>query len=126
MGYQESYVRVTDKNDFEKLVAAFREVGKDYYESNGAGPVKIITLKKPIQGDLENMCHPEIHYKFDEGEKFVYVVGDRHLQRSPKNLLNNHPISGVEIYFTECFPSEDIFTNNDKTDMAIHEEFEWT
>lgn len=125
MGYQESYVRMKNKKDFNKLVNIFRKVGKDFYEENGAKPVEIITLKKPIKGNLEYMCHPEKTYKFNAGEKFVYVAGERFLQRNSYNLFNEKIIEGVEIYFTECFPSDDIFKNNDKIDMAIHEEFKW-
>lgn len=125
MGYQESYVRMKKREDFDKLVEAFRAVGKQFYEEYCTEPVRIITLKKPIEGTLDMMCMPEETYRFEPGEKFVYVVGERHLQRSPYLLMNNDKADDVEIYFTECFPSDDIFENNDTADMAIHEEFVW-
>ncbi|MFT8349237.1 hypothetical protein [Clostridium saccharoperbutylacetonicum] len=124
MGYQESYVRVKNKDDFNKLIEVIRKIGKNYYQEGGAYPVEIITLKQPIQGNLEYMCKPNSEYKFEKDEKFIYFVGERNLQRSIQNLLNNETIEGVEIYFTECFPSDKIFEERDN-EYAIHEEFIW-
>lgn len=124
MGYQESYVRMKNKDDFSKLIDVIRKIGKNYYEESGAYPVEIITLKKSIQGNLECMCEPNKEYKFNNGEKFVYFVGERYLQRNSNNLLKNKMIDGVEIYFTECFPSDKIFDEKEN-EYAIHEEFIW-
>jgi hypothetical protein len=128
MGYQESYMRMKDSNDFNKLVEVIKKNGEDNFLL--AYPVCIITLLKPIKGNLEMQCQIG-EYSFDSGEKFIYVVGERSGQRAakfffedcksvPKNIIDN-----LEIYFTECFPSYDIFENNDKTQTAIHEEFVW-
>lgn len=125
MGYQESYVRIKDKNKFDKLVNIIREIGKEYYEENMAEPVEIITLNKAIEGDLDYMCRPEERYYFPKGEKFIYFVGERYLQRSVELLLNGIDIDGVEIYFTECFPSRKIFTRKKVNEYATHEEFKW-
>ena len=126
MGYQESYVRMKNKNDFNNLVEVIRRVGKDYYDEGGAYPVEIITLKQSIKGDLRFMCKPNEKYTFEKEEKFIYFVGERTLQRSVYNLLNKKSIPGVEIYATECFPSDEIFKKNEENKYATHEEFTWT
>jgi len=129
MGYQESYIRMKDKNDFDKLVDAIKINGESSFDCGT--PVEIITLNKPIDGDLSWMCKPNKKYHFSKGEKFVYVVGERYNQRNAENLFENCKIKplnlydNIEIYFTECFPSDDIFENNDETHMATHEEFKW-
>lgn len=125
MGYQESYVRMKDRNKFDDLVNLIRQVGRDYYEENGAEPVEIITLNKAIQGDLSYMCRPYEKYNFPVGEKFIYFVGERYLQRSVDRLLEDINIEGVEIYFTECFPSDKIFEGNKGNIYATHKEFMW-
>lgn len=129
MGYQESYIKMKDSKDFERLVEVIRRSGKKKFE--WTTPVRIITLLKPIKVNLWFMGYPKVNVKFEKGEKFIYVVGERHGQRCPsyffeycKNVDRNI-IDNLEIYFTECFPSHDIFENNHKTNMAIHEEFTW-
>jgi hypothetical protein len=125
MGYQESYVRVANKKNFDKLVNIIRKVGREYYEENGCSPVEIITLNISVKGSLEWMCMPNKKYNFPKGEKFVYFAGERYLQRNVANILNNEAIRGVEIYFTECFPSRKIFEENIDNKYATHEEFTW-
>ncbi|WP_315069241.1 hypothetical protein [uncultured Clostridium sp.] len=125
MGYQESYVRMNNLSDFDKLVEVIREVGEDYYKGHATYPVEVITLKQAITGDLQYMCKTNEEYHFEEGEKFIYFTGERHLQRNPCNLLNNRIIGGVEIYFAESFPSDKIF-NKQENDYAVHEEFKWS
>lgn len=127
MGYQESYVRMKNSSDFELLVKVIQQNKKKSFLL--AEPVKIITLLKPISGNLGMQCKPEIDYSFEANEKFIYVTGERSGQRNahsffeacqniPCSILNN-----LEIYFTECFPSQEIFEKNTK--MAIHETFIW-
>jgi hypothetical protein len=129
MGYQESYMRMKDSKDFNKLIDVIKTNGKERFDM--AEPVEIITLLKPIKGTLEYHCHPEESYSFEAGEKFVYVVGERSGQRSPFcffEYCDKVPQSikkGLEIYATECFPSDDIFENNKEAQMAVHEEFKW-
>lgn len=125
MGYQEIYVRIKDRSKFDNLVDLIRGIGKEYYEENGAEPVEIITLNKAIKGDLSYMCRPYEKYNFPIGEKFIYFTGERYLQRSVSTLLNDINIEGVEIYFTECFPSNEIFEENEGDKYATHEEFTW-
>lgn len=125
MGYQEIYVRIKDRSKFDNLVDLIRGIGKEYYEENGAEPVEIITLNKAIKGDLSYMCRPYEKYNFPIGEKFIYFTGERYLQRSVSTLLNDNYIKGVEIYFTECFPSDEIFEGNEGDKYAKHEEFTW-
>jgi len=126
MGHQESYLRMKKSEDFDLLVKTIQDYGKDSFYI--AEPVEVITLNNPIKGSLQQMCHPEIPYSFNQGEKFVYVTGDRGSQRSPhlffescKNVPDKVQ-SNVEIYFTECFPSQKIFG---ESGFATHEEFEW-
>lgn len=126
MGYQESYLRMKKSEDFDSLVDAIEKSGKESFHI--AEPVEKITLLQPIKGDLSMQCKPEKQYSFDKGEKFVYVSGDRGSQRSPEGFFGQNPnqkvprkmIDELEIYFTECFPSEDIFTNSK---VAKHEQF---
>ncbi len=129
MGYQESYIRMGKSTDFASLIDVIKT---NKYESFIlAKPVEIITLQKPISGNLEMQCNPDDTFSFDAGEKFIYVVGERSAQRSspdffagcknvPRNIIEN-----LEIYFAECFPSEDIFKNNIYTKLALHEKFCW-
>ena len=120
MGYQESYVRTKNKESFNSLVNAFKNLGKDFFERNGVEPVSIITLKEPINVELKDkIC------RFEEGEKFVYIVGERFPQKSANNLFDGTFNEDVEIHFTEYFPSEDIFENDGDNNIAIHEEFLW-
>jgi hypothetical protein len=127
MGYQESYMRMKNNKDFNKLVECIKEYGKDKFDC--AAPVEIITLLKPIKGDLSFQCRPDESYKFKTGEKFIYVVGERYNQRNPYKFFENceNPsediLNDIEIYFTECFPSDDIFENNETTKMAKHKSF---
>ena len=126
MGHQESYIKIRDINKFDKLVDLIKGIGRDYYEGNMAEPVEIITLNKAIKGDLGFMCRPYEKYSFPKGERFIYFVGDRYLQRSVARLLNENYIEGVEIYFCECFPSDKIFDENVGEKYATHEEFIWS
>lgn len=72
------------------------------------------------------MCKPNEKYKFETGEQFIYFTGERYLQRKSRYLLNKNIIEGVEIYFSECFPSEQIFEGNEGNKYAIHDKFTWT
>lgn len=132
MGYQESYIRMKDSKDFELLVNTIKQNGKDAFDVTI--PVEIITLLKPIEGNLFAQCQPEQKYLFNIGEKFIYVVGERSGQRNSYSFFEpcinvSHNLyeeyEDLEIYFTECFPSYDIFENNNGTKMAVHEEFKW-
>ena len=129
MGYQESFFRMKRDKDFDKLVECIKGYGRDNFA--GGTPVEIITLLKPIKGDLKMQCHEEKQYSFKAGKKFIYVVGERYNQRCSSDFFEtckNVPLDilkDLEIYFTECFPSDDIFENNETAKMATHEEFIW-
>jgi len=120
MGYQESYIKTNSAKNFTKLINTIKLNTKTSF--NMHIPVEIITLLKSIDTD---------YGKFKKGEKFIYVVGERHGQRNSNNFFeycDNVPevlFNNLEIYFTESFPSEDIFKNNEMTKLALHEEFVW-
>lgn len=121
MGYQESYVKTRENKDFDKLVKHIKNLGEDYYNNIFCDPVEIITLNKEIKGNLDMMCQPETEYQFDKGEKFVYFSGERHAQRNVNTLVGGKKLDyDVEMYYTECFPSEEIFNSSG---YAQHEEF---
>jgi hypothetical protein len=85
-------------------------------------PVEIITLLKSINTECG---------RFKKGEKFIYVVGERHGQRNSINFFEyckdvpKEIIDNLNIFFTEYFPSDDIFDNNETTKLVLHEEFPW-
>lgn len=123
MGYQESYVRVKDTNKFEELIKLTKDLGKEFFRDKELYPVEIITLEKDINGDLEMMCRPDIKYNFKKGEKFLYFVGQRHCQRCGEYMYEEYKPQGLEIFFTECFPSSEIFDKN--SGYAKMEKFEF-
>jgi len=127
MGYQESYVTINGEVD--ELITIIKKLGKSHFEFTMAEPVCIITLKQPISGNLDMMCHPEKKYKFNKGDKFVYFVGERSGQRSVGSMFGENGIENcgrkkkdIEIYFTECLSSDRIFTEEG---FALVEEFIW-
>jgi hypothetical protein len=124
MGYQESYVTVYNQSDFDKLVSLVNEIGEEYYEKYSCKPVRIITLNQTIKGNLSEMCQPEIEYEFGKGFKFIYFVGERGLQRTIDKLFNGKGEElDIDIFFTECFPSKEIFDK--QKPIAEHEPFEF-
>lgn len=124
MGYQESYVRVKNSEKFEELISLTKIMGRDFFHNIiYAKPYEIITLTKPIQGNLDFMCHPEIEYNFDVGERFLYFCGERSGQRNATCMYDSYAPKDLEIYFTESFPSDKIFDKN--SGYAKHEKFSW-
>jgi hypothetical protein len=122
MGYQESFVRLYDSNKFEELLQLTKDLGAEFFEYSGAKPVEIITLKKAIKGTLFHQGHRMVNYSFPVGEKFIYFVGDRSPQRNSRGLFHNKVPEGLEIYFSECFPTTKIFDS--KSRYADHEALE--
>lgn len=123
MGYQEAYVTTKNQNDFSKLVDYIKNLGKGYFDSLMSEPVEVITLNQEIKGDYAMMCKPEKQYNFNKDDRFIYFVGERHPLRCVENLLGRKALRekfDTEIIFTECFPSEKIFSGDD---FAKHEEF---
>ena len=127
MGYQESYVTIN--GDADELVSIIKKLGKKHFDYRNISPVDIITLQHDISGDCDMMCRPEQKYKFNKGSKFIYVVGERSGQRSVSSMFGEHGIENcssnkndIEIYFTECLPSDRIFGEEG---FAVHEEFVW-
>jgi len=113
MGYQESYVTINGKVD--ELIPIIKTLGKDHFEYTMAEPVSIITLNKDIKGK----------YNYNKGSKFIYFVGERSGQRNINAMfgkLSDELLNSISIIFTECFPSDRIFTEEG---FATHEEFVW-
>lgn len=77
MGYQESLVTTTNKEDFNKLVERVRELGEEYYSDCGCCIPLIITFKQELK-------RPAV----SEGTQFLYVAGDRMAQYDIRNFLN--------------------------------------
>lgn len=121
MGYQESYVTTGRQSDFDKMVNLIKELGSSWFEGIGVMPVGIITLTKKLEVNLANMCKPHINCIFSEGTRFMYFAGDRNGQRNPQQLFGERFVEGTEIFFTECFPSKQIFMPN--SSLAFKEPF---
>ena len=133
MGYQESYIITEKEGDFAKLC--------DYFKlhelwSSPTGQIQLvetITLLQPISGNYEYMGHPDKSYRFPAGARFLYIVGERSSQSNIYNLLNLGEIrppeneinwiKNVQIIFTEVFPGEAIFGENNLNPIAKHEAF---
>lgn len=67
MGYQESYFKMDNSKNFDKLVKVIQDNGKEAFDMTI--PVEIITLQKSITTEGG---------RFKKGEKFIYVIGERH------------------------------------------------
>jgi len=127
MGYQESYITINGNVD--ELISIIQKLGKNHFDYRNIMPVDIITLQQDISGDCDMMCRPEQKYKYNKGDKFIYVIGERSGQRSVSSMFGEYGIENcgrnkndIEIYFTECFPSDRIFREEG---FATHEEFVW-
>ena len=139
MGYQESYLTASTGKRFDKILKRIRELGYDYYKSYGTFPVEIITFNKG-------------NGVFKKGQKAVYFVGERFLQREVGHLLRyGHPDDfpdemweidpdiesklwkefdecdkyHAEIIFTEYVNPEGIWADAGKPLYVTHEEFTW-
>ena len=125
MGHQESFIRMKNSKDFNNLLTIIRKQGEARFEE--ATPVEIITLNKPIRGNLLYQYDPS-KYHFKAGERFIYISGERSGQRSAWDFFENCEgiaylyLADLEIYFAECFPVEEIFEN---PELATHEDFTW-
>ena len=139
MGYQECYLTASTQKRFDKIVNRIREVGKDYYESYGTYPVEIITFNKG-------------NAWFNKGQKAIYFVGERYLQRDvylllrygtdddfPDEMWENDPDTEYKLWkeldecdkyhaerlFTEDVEPEGIWEDAGKPLYVTHEKFEW-
>lgn len=139
MGYQESYLTASTEKRFNKILKRIKELGYDYYKSYGTFPVDIITFNKRNEF-------------FNKGQKAVYFVGERFLQREVGHLLrygnpDDFPDemwdtdSDIEdklwkefdecdkyhaqIIFTEYVDAEGIWEDAGKPLYVTHEKFTW-
>lgn len=139
MGYQESYLTASTEKRFNKILKRIKELGYDYYKSYGTFPVDIITFNKRNEF-------------FNKGQKAVYFVGERFLQREVGHLLRyGHPDDfpdemwendpdieykiwkeldecdkyHAQIIFTEYVDAEGIWEDAGKPLYVTHEKFTW-
>jgi hypothetical protein len=139
MGYQESYLTASTEKRFNKILNRIRELGYDYYESYGTIPVEIITFNKGNEW-------------FKKGQKAIYFVGERYLQREPLLILryatdddfcdmdidNDYDACikwkkefeegekyHAEIILTEYVDAEGIWEDAGKPLYVTHEKFTW-
>ena len=139
MGYQESYLTASTPKRFEKIVDRIQKLGRPYYEKYGTIPVEIITFNKGNEW-------------FKKGQKAIYFVGERYLQREPLLILryatdddfcdmdidNDYDAwikwkkefeegekYHAEIIFTEYVDPEGIWEDAGKPLYVTHEEFKW-
>ena len=118
MGYQESFVTTTNKKHFDALVERVKNIGKEYYTGFNCLPSFIITVKQNIHGLYDNKI------KLKKNKKYIYFTGERHLLRSPSNLLNlnntdtmpfnmekidSEEIDGSKIFDTSKNPDGEIY-----------------
>ena len=144
MGYQESYLTIRydkrfTKQRFEKLVNRVKELGYEYYNKYGTYPVEIITFNKA-------------NCWFKKGQKAIYFVGDRFLQRDVTHILRygnpddypdemfktNEDLELIlwdefkkcdeyyaQIIFTEYVDAEGVWEDAGKPLYVTHEKFKW-
>ncbi|AJF08200.1 hypothetical protein [Geoalkalibacter subterraneus] len=114
MGYQESYVTTVDPQKFDSLVEDILARGQDFWrDERFLNAVEIIEIQKTVTAG---------GHTFPPGSRFVYVVGERQYQRST-DTFESERSGDVVIYWTEMFPSEEIFEEN--SEFARHEPFPW-
>lgn len=109
MGYQESFVTTREAGKFDELLAFMRELGQEFYEAREASPVAVVTLTRELKVDGR---------RFPAGTRFIWVVGERHPQRSARLMfgawedeepgeydvpLNQIP-QDVEFFFVDEWP----------------------
>lgn len=139
MGYQESYLTASTEKRFNKIVNRVREIGKNYYDEYGTYPVEIITFHKKNEW-------------FNKGQKAIYFVGERYLQKDLSRLLRygneddfpnemwaDDPYTEyklwkelekcdkyhAQIIFTEYVDAEGIWEDAGKPLYVTHEKFAW-
>lgn len=117
MGYQESFMKMENSNDFEKLVSYIRSQGKDPFDNTT--PVATVKLMKSIANPYGGM--------FSKGEEFIYVVGERYGQHCSEEFFEyckdvpQEFIDGLEIFFIEDLPDKLFPTGK----IASYIEFVW-
>lgn len=123
MRYQEAYVTTKNQKYFENLIKYVRDIGYEYFENILSMPAEVITLNNSISGTYKFMCQSDKIYNFNSGDKFIYFIGEREPLINEEILLTQKIIDEkieVDIIFTECFPSDEIF---EAEGFAEHEIF---
>ncbi len=137
MGTQASFIRMANSKDFDRLLKYIRNQGKNKFDPDTTEFEpwieihSVVTLLQPIKGNLGYMCMPYEKYSFPVGERFLYVYGERSMQRSSYDFFekcNRVPeiyLERLEIYFAQCFPADRIFPQRGKSKIALVEPFKW-
>ena len=120
MGYQESLIKVKHPKDFDEAVKYIQNNLEDL-ENKEIYPATIVTMKTDLTIDLDFMLKPGVKVDFKEGEKLICVTGDRYWQTRGVFENDRDLATGVEVYFIECFPCEELF----KKDSSLAKEIEF-
>jgi hypothetical protein len=121
MGYQETLITAKNKDNFDKILNAYRQAeNEEYYEECLAEPLSVVTLKK--------------NYKnFKKGKQFLWFGGDRWCQitledffgKAGKNLKHDSiEIIAIEDfidYESEFFDNIDFSIDKDENKNIIRE-----
>ena len=116
MGYQESFITTSNKKHFNDFIDRIKAIGKDYYEQNSTYPAHIVSIKENICSEFTNK--PVLK----KGKKYVYFVGERHLQRNAGMILNmpNTDCYTLKIVFSEEVDCTKIFDTGKHEDGTIY------
>ena len=118
MGYQESFITTTNKNNFDDFIDRIKAIGEGYYINNGCQPSFIVTIKQNVHGVYEKRI------KLKQNNKYVYFTGERHLQRSPYTILNIGDLDplpfNLDIIFCEDIGGSVIFDASKKKQGAVY------
>ena len=116
MGYQESFITTSNKKNFNDFIDRIKAIGKDYYDNNLVCPVHIVNIKENIYGEYTKKI------VLKKNKKYIYFVGERHLQRNAGMILNmsNTNYYTLEIIFSEEVDCTKIFNTEKHEDGTIY------
>lgn len=102
MGYQESYVYVSNDKKFEELIEVIKKHRIDWVNEWDIEAAGIVTLNENLKGTLAFTCKPYDKYNFKKGKKLVHVCGERYGQRSLHSMFGDDWVEGLDYMFAEC------------------------
>lgn len=104
MGYQESLVCIRPQRMFDAMVRKCEQAFRDgYYQSLGAEPESVITLKQPLGG-------------MPPGTRLLWVCGNRDFHNET-GILNGR-LKTVGLYRLNVIPAERLFSCD--SDAKLH------